>query len=335
MRGAAGRSARRSRWLWYSVAMLLIVVQAFLASPSTALAQAPSDDKLVLGGEYVLAGGETLRGHLTVTGGSAVLAAGSRVEQDVVVFGGELRVAGTVTGGLTIFGGSVTLVDTAVIEGDLAAFGGTLTQAPGAIVQGEVFANPRSLLSQVPWPLPLSEATTTGAESSTLAAFVRWQAGTLLLGLTLALLAAGLVALLPRRIGAVAIVIAHRPLYSLGVGLLTLMLGLLAGGVLLVACGLGVLVWLGLLAALLFGWSAAGTWLGHRLLGLLRVNTPSAITEALVGVFLLTLLARLPLGIGVLVGLVAISLGLGAVVLTRFGRSSRSAWPALAPGGAR
>ena len=319
VRGAARTGAQRSPSWWSVVALLLVLLQALFAWPSTALAQASGDDKLVLSGEYVLASGETLGGHLTVTGGSAVLAAGSRVEQDVVVFGGELRVAGTVVGGLTIFGGSVTLADSAVVEGDLAAFGGTLTQAPGAIVQGDFFASPRNLLSQVPWPLPRSEVPTAGPESSTLAAFVRWQAGTLGLGLTLALLAVALVVLFPRRVGAVVVVIARRPFYSGGAGLLTLVVGLLAGGLLLIACGLGLLVWLVLLAALLFGWSAAGTWLGHRLLGLLRVRTSSAMTEAVIGVFLLTLLARLPLGIGFLVGLAGISVGLGAVVLTRFG----------------
>ncbi len=321
-RGAARTGTQRSPCLWSAVALLLALLQALFAWPSTALAQAPGDDKLVLSGEYVLAGGETLGGHLTVTGGSAALAAGSRVGQDVVVFGGELRVAGTVVGGLTIFGGSVTLADSAVVEGDLAAFGGALTQAPGAIVQGEVFASPRNLLSQVPWPLPRSEAPTAGPESSTLAAFVRWQAGTLGLGLTLALLAVGLVVLFPRRVGTVVAVIARRPFYSGGAGLLTLVVGLLAGGLLLIACGLGLLVWLVLLAALLCGWSVAGTWLGHRLLGLLRVSTSSAMTEAVIGVFLLTLLARLPLGIGFLVGLAALSVGVGAVVLTRFGGTS-------------
>lgn len=311
---------------------LLVLLGTFLIWPSSALAQAPNDDKLVLGGEYVLASGERLRGHLTIMGGSASLAAGSRVEQDVVVFGGQLDIAGTVAGGLTIFGGSVTLADGAVVEGDLAAFGGVLTQESGAVVQGEAFASPRSLLSQVPLPIPLPELSPTdagagpGADSagpSMLVRFLRWQAGTIALSLTLALLAAGLVALLPQRVGTVVAVSARRPLYSAGVGLLTLVLGMLAGGLLLLACGLGLLVWLALGAALLFGWTAAGTWLGHRLFGWLRVSTPSAIAEALVGAFLLTFLARLPLGIGFLIGLVGVSVGLGAVVLTRFGQRPR------------
>lgn len=342
--GRSGRgtaeSAARQAFGWHEMAAgLLILLCVFLGWPSTAHAQTPAGDKLVLGGEFVLASGETLRGHLTVTGGRALLAPGSRVEQDVVVFGGELHVAGTVAGGLTIFGGSVTLADAAVIQGDLAAFGGALAQEPGAVVRGEAFASPRSLLPQVPLPRPLPELSPGAADAalaadgpSMLARFLRWQAGTFALSLMLALLAAGLVALLPRRVGTVTAVSARRPLYSAGVGLLTLVLGMLAGGLLLIACGLGLLVWLGLCVALLFGWSAAGTLLGHRLLGWLRVSTPSAIAEALVGVFLLTLLARLPFGIGFLVGLAAVSVGLGAVVLTRFGQRPRLMSLRLRPG---
>jgi hypothetical protein len=329
---AAASVDRRIPDLRRLAGVLLVLIGAFFAWPPAALAQAANDDKLVLGGEYLLASGETLQGHLTIMGGSAVLAPGSRVGQDVAVFGGELHVAGVVAGGLTVFGGSVTLADSAVIRGDLAAFGGALTQEPGAVVQGEAFASPRGLLPQMPRPFPLPEifpadaGATSGSDAaglSLLPRILRWQAVTLALSLTLALLAAGLVALLPRRVGTVVAVSARRPLYSAGVGLLTLVLGLLAGGLLLIACGLGLLVWLGLFVALLFGWTAAGTWLGHRLLAWLRVSTPSALAEALVGVFLLTFLARLPFGIGFLVGLAGVSVGLGAVVLTRFGQRSR------------
>ncbi len=328
--GASKSGVRRRSPVRRALAAFIILACAILAWPPAALAQAPSDDKLVLGGEYALADGEVLRGHLTILGGSATLARGSRVEQDVVIFGGELHVAGAVAGSLVIFGGSVTLADSATIENDLTVFGGALARSPRAAVRGQVFVSPDGPLAQTPWSLLLPEGfpphvkapRSLDAAKSLLLPLVRWQVGTLALALIMALLAAALVVFLPKQVGVVATLIAGRPLYSVGVGFLTLLLGLLAGSLLLIACGLGLLVWLALFAAMLFGWSAAGIWLGQRLFGLARIVAPSAIVEALIGVFLLTLLARLPFGVGILVRLAGVSAGLGAVVVTRFGRRS-------------
>jgi hypothetical protein len=101
---------------------------------------------------------------------------------------------------------------------------------------------------------------------------------------------------------------------------------------LLIACGLGLLVWLALVAGAVVGWVAAGLWLGQRLLWGLKVRTRSAVGEVVVGVFLLTFLARLPFCIGFLVALVFGSLGLGAVVLTRFGtRPPRNPYTTSSP----
>lgn len=299
------------------VPLALVVLLALVSWPATARAQERDDDQLVLSGEYVLAGGEALTGSLTVLGGRAVLEPGSRVDQGVVLFGGELRVAGTIRGGLTVFGGTITLAETAVIEGDFASFGGVTHQDPGATVQGDVLGLPQPLPT-LPVPV-LSGPSRVPTGESPIAALLRWQLGTFALGILLALLAGVLVLLLPQHVGLVVAVAGRRPAYSFGLGLLTLILALLLGGILLIACGLGLLVWLGLLGGGLMAWSAMGAWLGHRLLSLLRIRTPSALAETLLGVFALTVLARLPVGVGFLVGLIFGSIGLGAVVVTRFG----------------
>jgi hypothetical protein len=54
----------------------------------------------------------------------------------------------------------------------------------------------------------------------------------------------------------------------------------------------------------------------------LRVRDTSALGEMVFGVFLITVLARLPWCIGFLVAVIIGSIGLGAVVLTRFGTQS-------------
>jgi hypothetical protein len=88
----------------------------------------------------------------------------------------------------------------------------------------------------------------------------------------------------------------------------------------LIACCLGVFVWLALLIAIAVGWIAIGLWAGQRLLAALKVRDASVLVEVALGVFLITVLGRLPCCLGALFSAVVGSIGLGAVVLTRFGR---------------
>ena len=109
---------------------------------------------------------------------------------------------------------------------------------------------------------------------------------------------------------------------SFGMGLLTLVVGVLLGLLLLIACCLGLIVWLALGVAWLAGWVAVGLWLGQRLLQALNARNASSIGEVALGVFLITVLTQLPACIGFFVGLVLGCIGLGAVALTRFGTRS-------------
>jgi hypothetical protein len=281
-------------------------------------------DKLVMGGDYFLRSDQTLGGNLAVLGGSAMLEPGSTVNGDVVVLGGNLTVAGAIRGGLTVFGGNVHLRDAAIVEGDLASFGGSVQRDPGAIIEGETLDRMRPLLrGNRPFVLPGAVPFDEGP--SPFGSFFGWQLGTFGFGLLSALLGVFLVLVIPRHMGRVVNTAATQPAFSFGVGLLTVVLAVVAGALLLIACGLGLIVLLILMAGMFMGWAAAGLWLGERLLGGLRLRSTSAVAEVAVGTFLLTVLARLPLCIGFLVGLVVGSIGLGAVVLTRFGTRSPDA----------
>jgi hypothetical protein len=57
---------------------------------------------------------------------------------------------------------------------------------------------------------------------------------------------------------------------------------------------------------------------------MLRLRQASSLAEVAVGVFLITLLSRLPFCIGFLCWLIFSAIGLGAVVLTRFGTQTAS-----------
>ena len=71
------------------------------------------------------------------TGGNGRIDAGE-VVHDVSVMGGNLDVYGAVTGKLTVMGGNVRLHPGARVEGDVHALGGNLVLEDGSLVEGDV-----------------------------------------------------------------------------------------------------------------------------------------------------------------------------------------------------
>lgn len=63
------------------------------------------------------------------------------------VIGGNLTVAGRVTGRITVLGGDVELLPTAQIDGTIVALGGRITRSPEAQVEGDVFEVNRGKIS--------------------------------------------------------------------------------------------------------------------------------------------------------------------------------------------
>jgi len=307
------------RVLW--IGLLVILLMTVLAP--AVLAQGPDGDKVIVGEDFVLLPGQELNGNLAVIAGSARLEAQSVVKGDVAVMGGSLTIAGIVRGNVAVFGGRVSLADTAVVEGDFAGFTAAVERAPGAIVRGDSMGLPRA-----PMAPDWSSRPSRSGFAEALLAFLRWQAVTVGWAMVLAFL--GVVALLvaPRHVAEIATALVREPALSLGIGLLTLVVGLLGGGILLIACGLGLLVWLALAFGLLVGWIAIGLWLGKRALGALKLRDRSALAEVALGVVVITVAARLPLCIGFLFTVIAGAIGLGAVVLTRFGTQPASRWKA-------
>jgi hypothetical protein len=308
--------------LLVSILVLLILG----AAGSTVLAQ-DGGDKFVFGENFVLRSGEVLGGNLAVLGGTATLEEGSTVKGDVAVAGGRLIIAGTVEGSTAVLGGTADLAETAVIKGDFASFGGTANVASGATIEGESFGGLRSVGPSVEIPeLPrLPEVPKPWVSTRPFAGLgqiITWQFATL--GWTLMMLVLGVIALVvaPKPMSRIANAAATQPALCFGAGLLTVIVGILAGILLLIACCLGVFVWLALLIAIAVGWIAVGLWVGQRLLAALKVRDVSVLVEVALGVVLITILGRLPCCLGALFTAIVGSIGLGAVVLTRFGRQS-------------
>ncbi|MGE5602680.1 MAG: hypothetical protein ACM30E_06490, partial [Nitrososphaerales archaeon] len=279
--------------LLLSGVLLVLVLLAGSLAP-VAFAQGTTGDKVVMGESYVLQSGQTLDGNLAVLGGSADIQTGATVNGDVSVLGGSATVGGTVTGNVTLLGGTAQLGETSVVYGNVANLAGSVQRAPGAVVHGDIFNGLRTPNRINPAPVVPNFNAQGETPRSWFARFIGWQFGTIGSILLMGLLGFVLVIVAPRGVGRVASAIAVQSALSFVFGFLTLLLGILAGGILLIACGLGLLLWFALVAAGVLGWIGVGLWLGQLLLCGVKMRSAYAIADVLVGIVILTFMSRLP-----------------------------------------
>jgi hypothetical protein len=289
-------------------------------------------------------------------GGDVTVAEDEAIGDDVVAILGSARVDGRVDGNVVAIAGSVHLGPKANVRGDVTAVGGSVDRADGTVVSGQVneirIARPRfgQFVDIRPWRdwhwfgdtvrYPFSGSV------DLVATLVR-------VGLV-GLFAALLIAVLPAPVRRVADRVAAEPWRAGFVGLAAqllfvpvLVITVVVLAVSIIGIPLLLLVPFGLLAvavALLMGFAgsacAVGRWIGHRA----GSGAPGLLVSLVVGlavVFALTIIAKflglvgLPVGVivgavlavGFVVEYVAWTVGLGGVLLSRFGR--RDAPPAV------
>jgi hypothetical protein len=300
-----------------------------IAPASPALANG-GEGVVIFGKDFTLESGEELDGDLVVFGGDVVLEEDSSVDGTVFSMGGNVTVAGEVEQELVVFGGNVELKSTAFIGSDVVAIGGEVERAEGAVVEGNVmggittsfFRGPRIVrvvpLPPTPGMVPLEAGSRFFFNTivDIFKAFIT----------ALALMALGLlvVLFLPRQTETVAQAMFAAPLPSLGVGFLTAVVAIgLTLLLTLTVCLIPIAVFMALItiAAGFFGWIAVGLLVGQKLLEGLKVQEAAPLVAVVLGVLLISLISALPcLGFFVFLGVV--SLGMGGVVLTRFGTMS-------------
>ena len=292
--------------------------------------------KVVLGEAFTLESGETLGGDLAVLGGTATLEKDSLVRGDVAILGGSASIAGRVDGNLVVLGGNVKLRETALIEGQLVNIGAGVTREEGAVIRGGETIGPLEFGFRGPW--------STGRGFSTGPRGWFDEGGRMVLNLVwgvikaigraviLTILGLLIVLFLPEHSQRVGDTVIAEPLPSLGVGLLSLVVAFFVGLVLLIAACAGLLVWLAVVLAWIFGWTAVGQIVGQRVLEAFNVLPTTRSSEGtarelasnstplatIVGVALISLIWAFPC-LGSLFALIVGAIGLGAVVLTRAG----------------
>lgn len=290
------------------------------------------EGKFVFGGTYTLRSGERLHGDLVVVGGIATLESDTRVDGNVVVIGGTTDIAGRVQGDMVLIGGAVRLRSTAVVDGQVVRVGGGLTRDPGAQIHGgESSGVPVPPIGPIRPVVPVPVQPRYWIEDTV--AQVASAIGTTIVLAVLALFA---VALWREPMERVSRTVTQSPGISWVVGFLTpLAFAVIVpafavlSAILILALCLGLVgfaiiaaVSVALVAAWLMGWVAVGQLIGERLLTALggRNMTPAASAAAGTAVITLLWLGLNPLcGLGWLFFVVLAPLGLGAVVLTRFG----------------
>lgn len=314
------------------VMALLLTIMILAAFPVTALA-APLEE-VVIGNSYTLESGQTLYNDLLVLGGNVNLKNGSTVIGNVFILGGTAQAAGTITGNLVSLGGTLNLGATFVLNGNLTTAGGTVNKDPNAKINGQIYTNENGPSFVFPNGIQIPSFRTS---------FNPWvNAGLKILGYFVGLILWALVAMLAgmflsiplTRTSHTAIV---QPLLSGGLGLLTIVVAPIILVLLAITICLSPIAIVGvivLVVAWAFGMIALGLEIGKRISAAVKHEWHPAI-EAGVGTLVLMAILNGLQSFVPCVGWIPLFLagivGLGAVLLTQFGRKNYPQQMSLSP----
>lgn len=302
----------KQKILW---ALIFTALALALMAPLSSRAAPPG--RVIVGGSFTLQSGETLEEDLIIVGGNVTLEEGSRVEGDIFLLGGRLEVYGQVEGDILAAGGALTLGSSAVIAGDVTLGGGVLNRLSGAIIEGKL---------NLENDLPLRNTSFDG-----LWAPLRWWFNSVwnviwYLGLSFALAALAVLVMMffERQTENATRTLVQQPAISMGLGCLTLVVlplavAILALTICLLPAGLVALLAAGVAIAL--GWIALGYEVGRRLASLVQRQWAPPFAAGIGTFFLVALAGLLNLipCIGWVYTTLVSAMGIGAVLLTRFG----------------
>jgi hypothetical protein len=311
---------------------LIVLLAAVLMIAAPVFAQTPTPqpggtnyrgDKVVIANTYRLQNGESLTGDLVAVGSTATVEAGATVTGDIVLVGGTITVNGTVNGNLVAVGGAASLGDNAVINGDIVTVGASLNKSDTAKVTGTITEQTPSVdVGNSHFKFPWSSQQSLFTRLLT-AAFE---------SLALAALAVVIGLVLPKQTQEIGNAIQKEPLIAGGVGLLVvigspILLVILIVTILLIPVAVLFVLAFGL--ALVFGLIGLGNTIGQQLAKLMHTTWAVPIAAG-IGTLLITLatgLVNLIPCVGWVIGFFIGLLGLGGVVMTRFGSMSADAKP--------
>lgn len=335
----------------FRILILVSLLAGLFALPASAQA-APAafvplgDDTVIFGQDFTLKADEVIDGSLVAFGSDITIEEGAVVEQDIVIFGSQLQMGGRVDRDLIAVGSTIDLVDTASIGRDLIAPGSQWDRNATVEIGGDIISEAG------PWEVDLERILRDNDISINPAQIVRdfpqtqfvpQSAGSRLADSALWLLfrafALSTVALLfvlflPEHTERSLRAVLDQPVHAAAAGFVALAASPVIAVVLAITICLipfSFLLFVALALAMMMGWIALGVEIGRRLMTGFKADwTPSI--QAWVGTFTLSvvvgMVAWVPC-IGWLAGFLVAILGLGGVVLTRFGTQAYPLEPAL------
>ena len=250
-------------------------------------------------------------GNIVKIGSDVTIEAGQKVS-NVVAIGGQITVSGAVDNNVVAVGGSVVLTKTAVVGGSVVSLGGIIVSARDSQIIGTMTEINSSNLF----------------ETLTTALSAEWEGWSwifavisLSIFLVILVLALLIVALLPKPVRTVAEAIGENTFKVALTGLLglvlitplALLLTVSVVGIALIPLEVIIVV-----CSMLLGFIAVCQFIGKKVLTLFHRPNPSMLRETFWGLIILWLIGWIPY-IGWMVKAVAIVIGLGAALITRFG----------------
>jgi len=244
-------------------------------------------------------------------GSDYTVEAGQKVH-NVIAIGGQITVSGTVDRNVLALGGSVVLTKTAVVNGDVASLGGVIVMARDAEVGGDLTEINSSNLYET-----LAAALSSEWEGWS------WIFAIISISIFVAILVLALLisALLPKPVRIVSEAIRENTFKVILCGILglvliaplALLLTISVVGIALIPLEIIIVV-----CSVLLGFIAVGHIIGAKFLRILKKPAPGIVRETFWGLLILWLIGWIPY-IGWMVKALAIVIGLGAVLVSRFG----------------
>lgn len=236
---------------------------------------------------------------------------GQRV-RSVLILGGQITIHGTVEDGVLAVGGSVVLTRTAVVKGDVASVGGVIVIAKDAEIGGDL----TEINSTNFYETIMNSISSEWAGWSWVFALI--SLSILAVVLCMALLTA---ALLPKQVIAVSEAVRENTLKVILTGVLALvtiaplalLLTISVIGIALIPLEIILVV-----LTILLGFIAVSRLIGSWVFGLIGKSGTGVVRETFWGLVIIWIVGWIPY-VGWMIKALAIVLGLGAALITRFG----------------
>lgn len=274
-------------------------------------------DQILIGDVYQLFPGSIIDGNIIGIGTTLIIAEDSLVKGDINAFGSTLEISGSVEGDINVFAGTTKIFNEAHIYGNINQIYQQVVAEEEAQIDGQI----NTLTIPIPVSLPIGEVVNTAAEWTKPTRWIIFQLSRTLAFCLITVLA---VVIFKRSTNLVAKSIEENIAITWGLGLLTIIAAPISSLVLIITICLspiGLLLLLVFVAAIIFGWISLAVVAGKALCSWLHFRlTPEL--QTLFGSLILgivtSFLGWIPC-IGWSVNLMIGTIGLGGVVLSRFG----------------